>query len=483
VAELQRKKRPDTAGTQFKTSLTQLMKILMSKEPSYVRCIKPNDFKKSGVFDLEIVGHQVKYLGLMENLRVRRAGFAYRRPYDVFLECYKSLCPKTWPTFDGPAEKGVAVLMEHLGYNDEHYRMGRTKIFIRHAQTLFAIEDAFQARKNELVSLIKARWKGQRQRKIYLRDRAAIIFVQKFARRWLAHQSYLKRKHAVGVIRTFIKGFIHRKEDENEANKRFLQFVRSRFLLKLKDSLPDVILRHDALWPQAPLSAKEASGILCNVHRRHVVRKYIRNLNPERKRQLEMKYLTQQLFKGKKASYDASIRNYFLDNRVGNELQAKLDTVRNNLKNSGQKLLYSTSVTKYDRNGYKPRERILVLSDSALSLYDSKDMKLKHQLPLNALPGMTVTTMGDGLLILRLPSEDKQLKGDLIINCPHVIETVTRIIQAANENKDLVKIEPPGDISHQFNGGKQGVIEVRNGGNGTNQFLKKNGHLILMTSG
>jgi len=78
-----------------------------------------------GVFDLEIVGHQVKYLGLMENLRVRRAGFAYRRPYNVFLERYKSLCPQTWPKFDGPSEKGVEILMKHMGYNNEHYRMGR----------------------------------------------------------------------------------------------------------------------------------------------------------------------------------------------------------------------------------------------------------------------------------------------------------------------------------------------------------------------
>lgn len=36
-------------------------------------------------FDDRIVHHQVKYLGLMENLRVRRAGFAYRRPYEIFL--------------------------------------------------------------------------------------------------------------------------------------------------------------------------------------------------------------------------------------------------------------------------------------------------------------------------------------------------------------------------------------------------------------
>lgn len=37
-------------------------------------------------FDDKLVSHQVKYLGLMENLRVRRAGFAYRRQYDAFLE-------------------------------------------------------------------------------------------------------------------------------------------------------------------------------------------------------------------------------------------------------------------------------------------------------------------------------------------------------------------------------------------------------------
>lgn len=40
------KKRPETAITQFKNSLNELIKILSSKEPSYIRCIKPNDFKQ-----------------------------------------------------------------------------------------------------------------------------------------------------------------------------------------------------------------------------------------------------------------------------------------------------------------------------------------------------------------------------------------------------------------------------------------------------
>lgn len=483
VDELQRKKRPETAGTQFKGSLSQLMEILMSKEPSYIRCIKPNDYKKSGVFDLEIVGHQVKYLGLMENLRVRRAGFAYRRSYDVFLERYKCLCPQTWPHYEGKAQNGVDILMKHLGYNKDDYQMGRTKIFIRHAKTLFAIEDAFQARKHVLVSQIKARWLGQRQRKKYLEMRKQIIFVQKFAKRWLAVRTFKKRKWATTVIRTFVKGFIYRNQEVSEANAKFLQFVRYRFLVKLKDSLPKVILRHDRLWPEAPPAAKEASNLICKLHRRHVVRKYIRALPRERKAQLEMKLLAHELFKGKKVSYEGSVRNYYLDSRMANELQGRMGQVQNNLKNTGDKAVYATSVTKYDRRGYKPRERLLVVSNSSLYLYDTKDMKLKLTLSLSALPALTVTNMADGLLIVRIPPEMEKLKGDLIVNCPNVIECVTKIVQQANGNKNLVKIEPPGELSHQLNGGKKhGVIEVVKSENDLQQFLKKKGHLIVMTS-
>ncbi|NXJ72343.1 MYO1D protein, partial [Rostratula benghalensis] len=54
-------------------------------EPYYVRCIKPNDKKSPQLFDEERCRHQVEYLGLLENVRVRRAGFAYRQTYEKFL--------------------------------------------------------------------------------------------------------------------------------------------------------------------------------------------------------------------------------------------------------------------------------------------------------------------------------------------------------------------------------------------------------------
>ncbi len=74
-------KRPQTAGTLFKNSMHSLVRILTLKEPHYVRCIKPNETKSPRDFNEERVVHQISYLGLLENVRVRRAGFAFRQDY------------------------------------------------------------------------------------------------------------------------------------------------------------------------------------------------------------------------------------------------------------------------------------------------------------------------------------------------------------------------------------------------------------------
>lgn len=50
-----------------------------------MRCIKPNEDKVAARLDERHCRHQVAYLGLLENVRVRRAGFASRQPYPRFL--------------------------------------------------------------------------------------------------------------------------------------------------------------------------------------------------------------------------------------------------------------------------------------------------------------------------------------------------------------------------------------------------------------
>ncbi len=42
------------------------------------------------------MAHQVQYLGLLENVKVRRAGFAYRAEFARFIQRYKKTSAQTW---------------------------------------------------------------------------------------------------------------------------------------------------------------------------------------------------------------------------------------------------------------------------------------------------------------------------------------------------------------------------------------------------
>lgn len=173
------------------------MNILYSKEPSYVRCIKPNYEKKSNYFDIELVKHQVKYLSLMENLRVRRAGYAYRKPYEQFLDRYKCLCPKTWPNFNGDPIEGAQSICEHLKYElDKDYCMGRSKIFIRSSKIFFNLEDLFYLKKLVLANKIKALYRCYKEKKKYKKIQNAAKIITRNAQLWLARKRVEKIKQA-----------------------------------------------------------------------------------------------------------------------------------------------------------------------------------------------------------------------------------------------------------------------------------------------
>uniref|UniRef100_A0A182NPP3 Myosin motor domain-containing protein n=1 Tax=Anopheles dirus TaxID=7168 RepID=A0A182NPP3_9DIPT len=458
AADIGSKRRPETAVTQFKNSLNNLMEILMCKEPSYIRCIKPNDLQTHSQFDVELVRHQVKYLGLMENLRVRRAGFAYRRTYELFLQRYKCLSRQTWPHYHGPAKDGVQILADELGYEKDDYRMGKTKIFIRFPKTLFETEDAFQAKKHYLASIIQARWKGRRQRRVYLEIRAKIIVGQTYIRRYLALQELKRRREAAAKIRFFIKGFITRHDAPNECNRSFIQLTKRHWLMKLSKSLPASFMGHT--WIPAPKHCQEASLLLRDMHKLHLARCYRVGLNAEKKRQLDLKVLCEAVFKNNKRNYPQSVGPWFVDDRIAKQHATQISNFTVTQMN-GEKLHYSTPVVKYDRRGYKPRERFFLLSSKAVYLLDGKTYKQKHRLPLDKID-FCITNERDGIMLIRIPLELKKDKGDLILDIPDIIECCIWILDVT-KNRSIVNIVDTGSLSHNLVRGKTGVIEIQTG--------------------
>ncbi|KAM4616351.1 unconventional myosin-Ih [Polymixia lowei] len=480
------RRRPETVATQFKSSLLKLTEILMAKEAWYVRCLKSNESKQpgtersrqfyslthSGKLDEALIRHQVKYLGLMEHLRVRRAGFAYRRRFEIFLKRYKPLCPATWPHWRGEPADGVEVLVQHLGYLPYEYKMGRTKIFIRHPRTLFATEDAYERCKHDLATRLQAKYKGYKAKGEFRKQKEAATKIETCWRGAQARKEREKRAWAVKVIKKFIKGYMTRGEAKTTDNSEYLAFVRQNYMNRLKNSLPKTVL-DKTTWVTPPAVLTETSAILRKLHYRLMVRKYVRGITPQKKAQLQMKVITSEVFKGKKDSYPQSVAQPFVDTRISEQdINIKvLQTIRN------ERIKYSVPVIKYDRNGFKPRPRQLIITQTATYVVD--EAKIKQRVLHTALKGISVSNLTDGIIVFHITSEDPKQKGDLVMNCDHLFEFLTKVSVVANKQSVIKVVQ--GSIKIEIQAGKEGAVDFSTGQEPI-AYKAKNGHLMVVST-
>uniref|UniRef100_A0A8D3D674 Myosin IH n=1 Tax=Scophthalmus maximus TaxID=52904 RepID=A0A8D3D674_SCOMX len=441
------RRRPETVATQFKSSLLKLTEILMAKEAWYIRCLKSNESKQPGQFDEALIRHQVKYLGLMEHLRVRRAGFAYRRKYEDFLKRYKPLCPATWPHWRGVPADGVEVLIQHLGYLPNEYKMGRTKIFIRHPRTLYATEDAYERCKHELATRLQAKYKGYKAKGEFRKQKEAATKIETCWRGVQARKEREKRAWAVKVIKQFIKGYMTRGQAKITDNSEYLAFVRQNYLNRLKDNLPKTVL-DKTTWLSPPSVLTE------------------RNIN------LQMKLITSSLFKGKKDSYPQSVAQPFVDSRISEQdiNPRALQMIRN------EHIKYGVPVVKYNRNGFKPRPRQLILTQAAAYVID--EAKIKQRVLYAFLKGISVSNLTDGMVVFHITCEDPKQKGDLVMQCDHLFEFLTKLGVIANK-QNVIKVVQ-GSIKIEIQAGKESAVDF-----GTGQepmvYKAKNGHLMVVS--
>uniref|UniRef100_A0A8C6QKD3 Myosin 1H n=1 Tax=Nannospalax galili TaxID=1026970 RepID=A0A8C6QKD3_NANGA len=470
VAELENWRRPPTVGTQFKNSLSSLLEILISKEPSYIRCIKPNERKEPSKFDDFLIRHQIKYLGLMEHLRVRRAGFAYRRKYEHFLQRYKSLCPDTWPHWHGPPGEGVERLIKYIGYKPEEYKLGKTKIFIRFPRTLFATEDAFEFSKHQLVARIQATYRGCLGRREYVRKRQAATKLEAHWRGALARKEIKRRKWAVQIIRRFIKGFINRGKPLCPDNEEFIVFVRKNYILNLRYHVPKSVL--DKSWLRPPGILENASDLLRKMCTRNLVRKYCCGVSAEWKAMMQQKVVTSEIFRGKKEGYAESLNQPFANSRLGEgDINPKVLQLL-----GSEKIQYSVPVFKYDRKGFKVRQRQLLLTQKAA--YVVELAKIKQKIEYSALRGVSTSSLSDGILVLHVFPEDRQQKGDAILQCKHIFEVVTKLAMLAKKEHTVSVVH--GSLQFYISPGKEGTIVFETGPE-EQVYKDKNGQLTVVS--
>ncbi|NXT57966.1 MYO1A protein, partial [Pluvianellus socialis] len=347
-------KLPPTAGFQFKASVATLMKNLYSKNPNYIRCIKPNETKTAMLFTPELVLAQIRYLGLMENVRVRRAGYAFRQLYGPFLERYKMLSPRTWPRWPGSDREGAEVLLADLPYPPEELAFGHTKIFIRSPRTLFDLERRRQERVSQLATLIQKTFRGWRCRTQYQLMRKSQIIISAWFRGHMQKNRYKQMKRSALIIQAYARGWKVRREYRRYfragASARLANFIYQRlvqkFLVGLARNLPPLSVM-DRTWPPAPYKfLADAKQELRSIFYRWKCKKYREQLTPQRRALLQTKLRASELFKDKKALYPKSLQQPFQGEYLGltqNPKYQKLHAV------AKDKLVMADTVRKVNR--------------------------------------------------------------------------------------------------------------------------------------
>ncbi|XP_042243055.1 myosin heavy chain, muscle-like isoform X30 [Homarus americanus] len=175
-----------TVSGMYKEQLNNLMTVLRSTAPHFIRCIIPNEIKAPGVIDAALVMHQLTCNGVLEGIRICRKGFPNRMVYPDFKHRYKILAPRAMDNAEDE-KNATKVCLDSIKMDEEKYRLGHTKVFFR-AGVLGALEEIRDDRLAKIISWLQSWIRGYTSRKAYKRlqeQRVALIVVQRNLRKFM----------------------------------------------------------------------------------------------------------------------------------------------------------------------------------------------------------------------------------------------------------------------------------------------------------
>ncbi|XP_053723463.1 unconventional myosin-VIIa-like isoform X13 [Synchiropus splendidus] len=290
------RKRSPTLSSQFKRSLELLMKTLSVSQPFFVRCIKPNEFKKPMLFDRELCVRQLRYSGMMETIRIRRAGYPIRYTFVEFVDRYRVLMPGVKPAYKQEDLRGTCQrIAEVVLGRDDDWQMGKTKIFLKdHHDMLLEIERDKAI--TDKVILIQKVVRGFKDRSHFLKMRKSAVVIQKTWRGFHCRKNYGAMRAGFSRLQALVRS--RKLCASYHAARLRITGLQSR----CRGFLVRRAFRH-RLWAVVTVQAYTRGMIARRLHRR-LQQEYRRRLEAEKLRLAEEAKLRNQM-SAKKAKAEA----------------------------------------------------------------------------------------------------------------------------------------------------------------------------------
>ncbi|KAG0330346.1 hypothetical protein BG004_002119, partial [Podila humilis] len=198
-----------TVAQRHKEQLRSLMDHLYETRPHFVRCIIPNEEKRAGRIHVPLVLDQLRCNGVLEGIRICRAGFPNRILFAEFRQRYEILSPGLIPQGYMDGRVAAQTLLEALQMDKAQYRVGTSKVFFR-SGVLADLEDIRDQKLSQIFAKCQAVCRGylarrhlnqkiDRAKAIKIIQRNARVYVQ--LREWSWWKMYVRIKPLLNVTR------------------------------------------------------------------------------------------------------------------------------------------------------------------------------------------------------------------------------------------------------------------------------------------
>merc|ERR1719204_2249414 len=184
-----------TVSALHRESLGRLMTNLRSTQPHFVRCIIPNEIKKPGYMEWNLVLHQLRCNGVLEGIRICRKGFPSRVQFEEFVLRYIVLFPSAKTSMEDIIDykKTAKIITDGIQLEDWKFRFGHTKMFFK-AGIIGDLEDM----RDEKIAAILTSLQS------YMRYRLAAI----------TFNEAIKRRDSIDCIQSNLRAFMYLKDWE-----------------------------------------------------------------------------------------------------------------------------------------------------------------------------------------------------------------------------------------------------------------------------
>merc|ERR1712025_1409370 len=151
-----------TVTSFFKSQLDDLMKVLYSTDPSFIRCVVPNTHKQPGGVQPELIMHQYQCNGVLAGIAICRLGFPNKMLYPDFKARYNIMAAGAVAKAKKDKDAAQAVFTA-IKLDKEKFRLGHTKVFFR-AGILGFMEETREDKIGSVLALLQAQARGKASR-------------------------------------------------------------------------------------------------------------------------------------------------------------------------------------------------------------------------------------------------------------------------------------------------------------------------------